>query len=62
MAVIFPELVRPISLVTVTQKVTFVSAVRRGAKNEGEEVSAPFKDTTRLPISPPEYFNDEAFL
>lgn len=46
-AVIFPELVRPISLVTVTQKVTFVSPLTWGAMNDGDGVSAPFNETTR---------------
>ncbi len=62
MAVIFPELVRPISLVTVTQKVTFVSPLTCGAMNEGVGVSAPFNETTRLPISLHEYFNHDKFL
>ncbi len=51
MAVTFPELVRPDSLVTVTQKVTFVSPLTCGAMNDGDGVSAPFNETTRLPTS-----------
>ena len=47
LAVIFPELVRPISLVTVTQNVTFVSPLTCGAMNDGDGVSAPFNETTR---------------
>ena len=62
MAVIFPELVRPGSLVTVTQKVTFVSPLTCGAMNDGDGVSAPFNETTSLPTSLHEYFNPDEFL
>ena len=60
-AVIFPELVRPISLVTVTQKVTFVSPLTCGAMNDGDGVSAPFNETTRAPTSLHEYFKPDEF-
>jgi hypothetical protein len=43
-AVIFPELVRPVSLVTVTHKVTFVSPLTWGAMNDGDAVSASFQN------------------
>ena len=61
-AVIFPELVLPISLVTVTQNVTFVSPLTWGAMNDGDGVSAPFNETTRSPTSLHEYFKPDEFL
>ena len=60
-AVIFPELVRPISLVTVTQKVTFVSPLTCGAMNDGDGVSAPFNETARAATSAHEYFKPDEF-
>ena len=61
-AVTFPEAVRPVPLVTVIQKVTFVIPLTCGAMNDGDRVSAPFSETTKLPTSLHEYFKPDKFL
>lgn len=51
----FIEDARPISLVTVTENVIFVSTISRGAINDGEAVSAPDNGTISGPCSDHKY-------